>query len=400
MSIEPPSTYRASTLLLPQDLAVLVGVVLLSLLLFLGLLMPLARWLDWLELRLAEGVVTNKTSSKLNLADRLRRGLGARSVGPAAGPLGRLIPYLAFVSMSALGSWLALGNTLLAPDIDLFALGASLLIGYAILGLIKGGVRGRRRWSLFYGLAGVAKMMFFKSPLLCAAGVAVIAAGSSRLVDITRAQGPLPWEYLAFQSPQAVLGCLIMGICTVNHHAHSANQVPPLRGGRPRVDWFGLTLISQLTVLLFLGGSQALEETPISWLPLTAKLLTFQLKAWLVMAAFLVGGRALSSIPHRQLLRLWGRWLWPFSLVALGLSIGWNRGLRAPGFREAAPLVGYVLFAVVTVLLIRLLVRVFALSRAPSRAKSKPLAIRLKRLYCSQSKMPWCGRPPGALPNA
>lgn len=171
--------------------------------------------------------------------------------------------------------------------------------------------------------------------------VAVVATtGSLRIQEIERAQGGLPWDWLAFRSPGALVAlALLLGCCLVEPDAPEsasgvAAHVEAAPARRVRGPWLQAAcrghrlLLSGLASALFLGG----WLLPGLTAPEQAARPALQIAgaAWLVAktwGVFLFATWARSALPQARLAertRSAALWLLPAALAALLTAAAWT----------------------------------------------------------------------------
>lgn len=358
----------------PSDLALpatMIGVVVAILLLFLG---PLSRLLTWMERRVAARLEASSQGSRRGargLAGWVRSGLAGMlgdDLLPSTvdRPILRLVPYLIFLGASAGFTFVAFGRALVAPDLDLAIVVVSSLTALSTIGLMLGGWRAGRGWSLISGVKSALAILSYQLPALIAIACVVMTAGSTRLSDIVEAQGGAPWRWYVFQSPVLLLGFGLMMVTAIPEANRAALELPEADsrgGGGPRApvthpatrclmffaEWGNVFVMSGVAATLFLGGwrlpfvSPFVAKTSVSYQALGALLL--QAKCWSLVLFVLWIRWALPRVSVEQMLGVCWRVLVPLSVVALVASGVWLSGLSSPVLRSMQGGVGYVLFA-------------------------------------------------------
>ncbi len=360
----------------PSDLAVsavLIGLAVSILLLFTG---PLSRVMTWVERRVAARL---KASAKGRRHGA--RGFFGWVLSGLSGMLGddllpsavdrpvlRLVPYLIFLGASAAFTLVAFGHALVAPDLDLAIVVLSSLTALVTIGLMLGGWREGRRWSLVSGVKAALSILSYQLPALAAIACIVMTAGSTRLSDIVEAQGAAPWHWYVFASPVLLL-CFALLMVTALPEANrvllelpeadaadlAAQPVrrqtthPATRSLMFLAEWGNVFLMSGIAATLFLGGwrlpfvSPLTQHASVGYQALGALLL--QAKCWSLVLFVLWIRWALPRLGVDQMLGLCWRVLVPLSVLAIVLSGAWLAGLASPVLRSVQGGVGYVLFA-------------------------------------------------------
>ncbi len=155
----------------------------------------------------------------------------------------------------------SVATPLLVPDLDVVTLAVSAFAASLALSLQAGGALRIARPHLAGALA---------------IGTAVLSTGAFRLVDLLRAQGALPWDWLAFRTP-ATLASVFVWIV-------AAAALPRERS----VDRAARYVAAGLVAMLFFGGfrvpgSRTIEHEAWSLAAIGAGVMVA--KAWLAMTA-------------------------------------------------------------------------------------------------------------------
>jgi NADH-quinone oxidoreductase subunit H len=252
-----------------------------------------------------------------------------RDVLPSAGPLA-LVDAVAYALIAAL----PFGQYLVASRLDvglLFVLAAAILTSCAL-------VSQRSPWE---GARAAAQVAVQHVPAAIAVVVVVASTGSLRVQEIAATQGGLPWDWLAFRSPGALVAMVLLVACcriepgepelgagTLAAHLEG----PPAT--TPRGPWLAAMrrihrlLIAGLASTLFLGGWLLPGSTPAE----QAGHSTLQLlgAAWLLAKVFSTTlamawlGRVAPAAAIAERTRGTGLRLLPISLVALLAAAAWT----------------------------------------------------------------------------
>ncbi|MCA9591923.1 MAG: NADH-quinone oxidoreductase subunit H [Myxococcales bacterium] len=348
LSIDVQGFRRAA----PKDLAMAGAIVGLAALLLLSFLFPAARFVTFLEQRIARRLRQRQKLAEVRA--RMRRGLRDEGTSSSGGFVARVVPYLAFVGVSAGGTIAVFGRSLVHPDLDLGIIVVVLLTAQTASTLVWSGWKGKRRWSLWGGIKGALTAVSLRIPALVAIATVVLAVGSARVTDIVGAQGALPWDWFAFRSPVFLAAFVLVIAALIPSRVRSTGplEAAELEGAGPSsapshaLAWVELLTMSQLAALLFAGGFRVpFLDVAMSWKGYALGALLLQLKAWGIVAMVLGLRWVLPLLTLERALGIWWRWILPASLLVLVLSLGWVIGSRFPLFRNVEPLFGYVLFA-------------------------------------------------------
>jgi NADH-quinone oxidoreductase subunit H len=216
------------------------------------------------------------------------------------------------------------------------------------------------RRSVWRGVRAAFRVTWQHAPAAVAVASAVIATGSVRVRDIERAQGGLPWQWLAFRSPAGLLalGLLLACLCI---EPDGATPVPPAsalaslvalddgprasqRPARGRRPWLDAAcrahrvLVAGLASVLFLGGwllpgvtaeqqdaSAVLELAGAVWLLAKARVVLMAMAS----ARWAAAPWSPSTGPGAR-----ATWIWlgPLAVAAFAGTAAWSRW--SPGAAE------------------------------------------------------------------
>ncbi len=369
----------------PEELTLatmLVGFVAAVMLLFVA---PIGRLLTWAERRVAGRLRDAATLRRRTPRTRLgwiahaASTLATERLWPAGGGyrLLGIVPYLQFLAVSAWLTLVVFGSPLVAEDLDLpLALLAS-TTALAAIGLVLGGWRGARRWSLIAGLRSALLLLLFQLPAIGVFCTVVFAGGSSRAVDLVVTQGALPWEWRVFTNPLMLLGLFAILVAAVPETSRASLELPeadPRRGAtvsEPNsgsrclmffAQWGHVWVVSGLASLLLLGGWNVpgIELGPQSegtlWLIVGAGVV--QVKCWALVLLVRAARWMLPRLSLEQMSGLFWRWMAPVTVALVGLTVGWSWGQADAFVRSLQQRASMVLFAVTLFVAAYLVVRV------------------------------------------
>ena len=277
----------------------------------------------------------------------LPRGLSARSALSSTGWAPRdTAPYLVFAGVSAAFAAMPFGQYVIAANLDIATIFVVAVTALAIIALLTAGGVGAH-YSLFAALRAVAHALSAQIPSAIAIVCIVVVTGSVRLQDIIAAQGGLPWNWYAFQSP-AMLGLFLLSLATAIGDATSEPPVfaeaeggeapidrptPASSGARGRAvlfflaGWANVFAMCGLASAIFLGGWQlpgvatAQQQSHVALELLGSAL--FLIKAWTLVVAVAGLRRILPVVRAPQMTAWCWKYLVPASLVGLASSVGW-----------------------------------------------------------------------------
>jgi NADH-quinone oxidoreductase subunit H len=352
----------------PAELAIAAGLIgLLAAILLLGAL-PLARVLTWIErstlLRLG-GLAARRPRGRWLQSLRVAAELVAFDPLPRRGGwmVLRIVPPLLFLAVSAAATAMAMGQSVIAPDLDLPVLLVASLTAQLTTGLMLGGWRECGRWSLLAGLRRALAVLACQLPALAGFACVVMAAGTLRVREIVEAQAAAPWGFNAFKNPALLLALVLVLVSAVPETSRAASaDHPATRSLAFFAEWGNALIVSALSAALFLGGWRlpglSAAEQSAALGPSVLGALVLQLKCWGLVLVISWVRWLLPQVRLEQLTSVLLRWLLPLSVAALGLGAVWLVGLRSPVLRGVEGLLGYVSFGLVAFLAGKLLVRI------------------------------------------
>lgn len=176
-----------------------------------------------------------------------------------------LAPAMVFVPSLMAYAALPFSQTAVMADLELGLLYTFAILSILPLGIVAAGWSSANKWSLLGGMRAVAQQITYEVPLLLAALVPVMVAGSLNLGDIVRAQSATVW-FVVLCFPAFVL-FLIAGLVELNQTpfdmseaeselvAGFATEYASMKFGLLFLSEFSNTFIfASMIVALFLGG--------------------------------------------------------------------------------------------------------------------------------------------------
>lgn len=203
-------------------------------------------------------------------------------------------PSLDSVLFSAGCAGVACVTPMLAPDLDVVSLSLASIAGASSLSLAGGASLGV---AATHGAGALAVF------------TAIVTSGSFRLADLLRAQGAVPWEWLAFRTPAALASMIVW--------AFAAASISKKSDRRPS-ERAAVLVTAALIAVLFLGGwrvpgARAIEHEGWSLAAIGAAL--YLVKAWCAMIAIDLSRGLLPMLQAKAL-----RVMLPIALVSPALA--------------------------------------------------------------------------------
>lgn len=321
--------------------ATLVGIAVAALVLFLS---PLGRLLTWFErrivLRLKEETL-RAPSLRPRARQRLLAGLG-RAISRTL-PL-TPFPYLVLIAASAALTLLALGRPIVARELDLAVLFFASATALVASGLVAGGFRAGRGFSLGAGLRRALALFGHQIPLLGGMLCVVLSAHTLRPDDIVRAQGALPWGFFAFGNPALFAAFALSLAALIPESGRDVDGLSDVVAGQHRsvkrsraerlasaVEWGHLLVTCGLLATLFLGGwAEPLASSGAFLLKSVLGVLIFQVKIACLLIFVLVVRWALCHVGVEQARGVLLKYLLPLTPCALVCTQLWAFGAKMP----------------------------------------------------------------------
>jgi hypothetical protein len=251
------------TKLAPRDLAAAFGALAAALALLGIVRSPLGRALSFLELRLVESLRARRERARVR---ELERGSRRRAPAFLAGALpASPVALFAVAVGTGLGMFLGIGGTLVAREIDLAVLLLASVVATLVTALLFGAPGERGVLARFRRLGLV---MLQASPVVGALACAAFESGGIGLDELSRAQGALPWQWLAFRGPILLAATMIFVVSLVPEAGRGTgaeDAAPPnvskqslARSVSELVGWTHLILVSNVGAFAFFGGTRSL----------------------------------------------------------------------------------------------------------------------------------------------
>lgn len=265
------------------------------------------------------------------IADALKM-LQKEQIVPAAAdkPLFLLAPLLVLVAALGTLAVIPWGPGLIVADLHLGVLFALALASLMLLPVWIAGWAANNKYALLGGMRSVAQGISYEIPLLLAATVPIVLAGSFRMSEIVTAQEGLRWFALWPVGPGAVAFVLffLASLAEANRIPFDIPEAESELVAGVTVEYTGMNfgmfymaeylhtfIASALAAALFLGGWDMG--------PLGAGLHWMLLKTFLLFAAVFWVRWSWLRFRTDQLMALCWKWLVPLGLVLVMASATW-----------------------------------------------------------------------------
>jgi NADH:ubiquinone oxidoreductase subunit H len=337
----------------PRDLATAAGVLTAALTLFAILRSPLGRALSFLELRLVELLRAVRERRRLRSLPRetKRRAPGLlHTTMPASSAV-----YLALAFGTGLVMFVASGGVIATREVDLALLFFSAVVATNMTALVFGapGERGVRSRLARAGLV-FAQALPMAGALACAA----LEAGGVGVEELARAQGTLPWQWLAFRGPVLLVATLVFFVSLVPENGSSDAALVPTAESRVRavpelVGAVQLVVFCGLGAFAFFGGARTSElgPSPNSTLAVALTGAALVVLKTLVLALAVLFVRAvIGRLDVRETRGLTFRVLTPLAAFSAGATLFMQRAEVRPVAGSVAATLGWSCFVGVLLL--------------------------------------------------
>ncbi|RME26062.1 MAG: NADH-quinone oxidoreductase subunit NuoH [Deltaproteobacteria bacterium] len=312
--------------------ALVLGLVVVS------LCMGVAAWSIWYERKFAARMQNRPGPTEVGpwgllqpIADGLKM-LQKEDIVPAAvdRPLFELAPLLVVVASLGTLAVIPWGDGLVIADLHIGVLFALALSSLMLLPVWMAGWASNNKYALLGGMRAIAQGVSYEIPLLLAATVPIVLAGSFRLGDIVEAQAGLRWFALWPPGPGAVAFVLFFmaSLAEANRIPFDIPEAESELVAGVTVEYTGMkfgmfylaeylhTLIaSAIAATLFLGGwDMGPLGAGVHWMVLKT-LVLFAVIFWIRWSWL--------RLRADQLMALSWRWLVPLGLVLVMASATW-----------------------------------------------------------------------------
>jgi len=121
----------------------------------------------------------------------------------------KLAPYLCVVGVFGTFVVLPWGQDLIAADLNVGVLYFLAVTSLVVIGTLMAGWSSNNKWSLIGGMRSAAQIVSYEIPVAMSLLIPIMIAGSLSIGDLMNVQGWLPWDWMVFQTPFALVAfCL------------------------------------------------------------------------------------------------------------------------------------------------------------------------------------------------
>ncbi|MCP4294322.1 MAG: hypothetical protein GY786_01810 [Proteobacteria bacterium] len=121
----------------------------------------------------------------------------------------KIAPYLCVVGVFGTFVVLPWGDELIASDLNVGILYFLSITSLVVIGTLMAGWSSNNKWSLLGGMRSAAQIVSYEIPAALSLLVPIMIAGGLSLGGVMGAQGWLPWDWMVFQNPFALVAFFI-----------------------------------------------------------------------------------------------------------------------------------------------------------------------------------------------
>lgn len=242
----------------------------------------------------------------------------------------KIAPFLCVMGVFGTFVVLPFGENLIAADLNVGILYFISITALVVVGTLMAGWSSNNKWSLLGGMRSAAQIVSYEIPVAISLLIPIMIAGTLSMSGLMKAQGWLPWEWMAFQNPFAALAFFIFFTGALAEGNRAPFDLPEAESELVSgfateyssfryaafflAEWANVYVIGASTTALFLGGGN-LPEALSGNIFLTV--LVFMVKALFIMFLVVWLRWTLPRFRVDQLMELSWKYLLPISFVAL-----------------------------------------------------------------------------------
>ncbi|MDX2469833.1 MAG: NADH-quinone oxidoreductase subunit NuoH [SAR324 cluster bacterium] len=214
---------------LSEDLAIFITAIIVGTILI-HFLAIFAGFMTWIERRLAARFQFRCGPNRVGpqgllqwLADAVKLIIKEEIIPQGADQtMFRLAPFMTVVGVFATFVVLPWGPNWIPADLDVGLLYLISITALVVIGILMAGWASNSKWALLGGMRAAAQIVSYEIPVAMGLLPAILIAGSLSMGGLMRAQGWLPWDWIAFQNPFSMLAFLIFFVGSIAE----SNRVP------------------------------------------------------------------------------------------------------------------------------------------------------------------------------
>ncbi|HKM98953.1 MAG TPA: NADH-quinone oxidoreductase subunit NuoH [Candidatus Binataceae bacterium] len=349
---------------------------------FLGVALPFAGIVTWLERRVWARIQSRVGPNRVGpqgflqwLADGIK-GICKEDLIPAEAdaPLFKLAPYLVMLAFILPWSVMPFSSSLILADLNVGILFFTAVTALTVVGVLMAGWSSNDKWSLIGGIRSAAQIVSYEIPAGLSIFPVVLMTGTLSMQGIIRAQGWSPQHWFLFANPFTFVAANILFISALAEGNRTPFDLPEAEselvagfateysGMRYTfffmAEWGNLFLVGALIVTLFLGGWRFphMSNSPVVMNIL--ELITFNVKVLAVVFLSMWIRGTLPRVRIDQLMTLCWKYFVPISFADMIGTAVW-----VAIWPDGNAFMGYLMFAAGVVIIAMFIRRVVFYAR-------------------------------------
>ena len=241
----------------------------------------------------------------------------------------KIAPYFCLIGVFCTLVVFPWGNGVIIADLNVGLFYFISITSLVVIGVLMAGWSSNNKWSLLGGMRAAAQIVSYEIPVGMGLLVPVMIAGTLSMQGMVASQGWVPWEWMVFNSPFAMISFFIFFVGSLAE----ANRIPfdlpeaeselvsgyctEYSGFRYAVffltEWANLFVMGAITTAVYLGGGNIpgfLEGSSL------LSVLVFVFKSLLVVFVVIWIRWTLPRFRIDQLMKLSWKYLLPGALLA------------------------------------------------------------------------------------
>ncbi len=187
----------------------------------------------------------------------------------------KIAPYLCVTGVFGTFVVLPWGEELIASDLNVGILYFLSITSLVVIGTLMAGWSSNNKWSLLGGMRSAAQIVSYEIPAALSLLVPIMIAGGLSLGGLMSAQGWLPWDWMVFQNPFALVAFFIFFTSALAEGNRAPFDLPEAESELVSgfateyssfryaafflAEWGNVYVIGAVTTAIFLGGGNLPE---------------------------------------------------------------------------------------------------------------------------------------------
>jgi NADH-quinone oxidoreductase subunit H len=344
----------------PRDLIYAAFIVVLSAVVFLGVALPFAGIVSWVERRVWARIQSRVGPNRVGpngflqwIADGAKL-IAKEDIVPheADAPLFKLAPYLVVLGFVLPWAVMPFSSALILADLNVGVLYFTAVTALTVVGVLMAGWASNDKWSLIGGIRSAAQIISYEIPAGLSIFPVVLITGTLSMQGIIRAQAWEPYHWFLFSNPFCFIAAIILYVSALAEGNRTPFDLPEAEselvagfateysGMRYLLfflaEWGNMFVAAALITTLFLGGWAVPH---VSSSPIMMNL--FQVASFMVKVLFLVFTSmwvrgTLPRVRIDQMMSLCWKYFVPIAFInMIGTTVWvaiWPQGNRVAGY--------------------------------------------------------------------